>query len=132
MSDTYSLLCDIHMKGNLMGKGSKLNLNKERMTAILNDIFGRNVGETIGKDLVHHAVDFDLKLDHLGEKWMGFGEKGNQFYSYFISHKVDGIRNRMSSELRSMAGLGYPPKPYTQNANECINSVVKPRGSQKS
>ena len=30
-----------------------------------------------------------------------------------------------------MAGLGYPPKPYTQNANECINSVIKPRESQK-
>ena len=30
-----------------------------------------------------------------------------------------------------MVGLGYPPKPYTQNANECINSVIKPRGSQK-
>ena len=53
------------MKGNLMGKGSKLNLNKEQMTAILNDIFGRNVGETIGMDLVHHTVDFDLKLGHL-------------------------------------------------------------------
>ena len=48
-----------------MGKGSKLNLNKEQMTAILNDIFGRNVGETIGMDLVHHTVDFDLKLGHL-------------------------------------------------------------------
>ena len=30
-----------------------------------------------------------------------------------------------------MAGLGYPPKPYTQNPNEYINSVIKPRGSQK-
>ena len=30
-----------------------------------------------------------------------------------------------------MAGLGYPPKPYTQNANECINSVIKLRESQK-
>ena len=131
MPDTCSLLCDIHMKGNLMGKGSKLNLNKEQMTEILNDIFGRNVGETIEKGLVHHTVDFDLKLDHLREKWMGFGGKGNQFYNCFISHKVEGIRNCMSSELRSMACLGYPPKPYTQNANECINIVIKPRGSQK-
>ena len=50
MQDIYSLLCDIHMKDNLMGKGSKLNLKKEQMTEILNDIFGRNVGETIEKD----------------------------------------------------------------------------------
>ncbi|CAC5413219.1 unnamed protein product [Mytilus coruscus] len=31
----------------------------------------------------------------------------------------------MSAEIRSKCGLGYPPKPYTQNANECINRVVK-------
>ena len=102
MLDTCSLLCDIHMKDNLMGKGSKLNLKKEQMTEILN---GRNVGETIEKGFVHHTVDFDLKLDHLRGNWMGFGGKGNQFYNYFISHKVEGIRNFMSSELRSMAGL---------------------------
>ena len=41
MPDTYSLLCDIHMKDSLMGKGSKLNLKKEQITEILNDIFGR-------------------------------------------------------------------------------------------
>ena len=31
----------------------------------------------------------------------------------------------MSAEIRSMAGLGFPPKPYTQNGNECINSIIK-------
>ena len=35
------------------------------------------------------------------------------------------MRSCMTAELREMAGLGLPPKPYTQNANECINSVVK-------
>ena len=50
MQDIYSLLCDIHMKDNPMGKGSKLNLKKEQMAEILNDIFGRNVGETIERD----------------------------------------------------------------------------------
>ena len=124
MPDTYSLLCDIHMKDNLMGNCSKLNLKKEQMAEFLNDIFGRNVGETIEKGLVHHTVHFDLKFDHLTEKWMGFGGKGSQI-------KVEGIRNCMSSELKYMACLGYPPKPYTQNANECINSFIKPRGSQK-
>ena len=74
---------------------------------------------------------FDLKLNHLREKWMGFGGKRNQFYSYLFSHKVEGICNCISSELRSMAGLDYPPKPYSQNANKCINSVIKPRESQK-
>ena len=38
------------------------------MAEFLNDIFGRNVGETIEKGLVHHTVHFDLKFDHLTEK----------------------------------------------------------------
>ena len=37
----------------------------------------------------------------------------------------------MTAELRAMVGLDFPPKPYTQNANECINSVVK-RGKETS
>ena len=116
MPDTYPLLCDIHMKDILIGKVSKLNLNKEQMTEILYYIFGRKVEETIKKGLVYLTVDFDLKLYHLREKWIGFGRKGNQFYSYFISHKVEGIHNCTTSELRSMADLGYPPKPYTLSA----------------
>ena len=31
----------------------------------------------------------------------------------------------MSAELRSLSGLGFPPRPYNQNANECMNSVIK-------
>jgi hypothetical protein len=31
----------------------------------------------------------------------------------------------MTADVRSMAGLGYPPTPYTQNANECIYSLIK-------
>ena len=30
-----------------------------------------------------------------------------------------------------MVRLGFPPKPYLQNANECMNSVLKPVGSTK-
>ena len=37
----------------------------------------------------------------------------------------------MSTEVRAMVGLGLPPKPYLQNANECMNSALKPTGSIK-
>ena len=36
----------------------------------------------------------------------------------------------MRVEVRSIAGLDFPPKPYLQNANECINSLIK-RQTQK-
>ena len=31
----------------------------------------------------------------------------------------------MTAEVRSLCGLGFPPKPYTQNATESAHSVVK-------
>lgn len=31
----------------------------------------------------------------------------------------------MTTDLRTMCGLGYPPSMYNQNANECGNSVIK-------
>ena len=37
----------------------------------------------------------------------------------------------MSAEVRAMIGLGFLPKSYLQNANECMNSALKPAGSTK-
>ncbi len=31
----------------------------------------------------------------------------------------------MNAQIRTASGLGYPPKVYTQNANERVNSVIK-------
>ena len=31
----------------------------------------------------------------------------------------------MRGELRSISGLGFPPKPYTQKANKSTNNMVK-------
>ena len=35
------------------------------------------------------------------------------------------IKDCMRGELRSISGLGFPPKPYTQNVNESVNNMVK-------
>ena len=35
------------------------------------------------------------------------------------------IRESAKADIRSVCGLGYPPKVYTQNANECMNRLVK-------
>ena len=40
------------------------------------------------------------------------------------------MRDFMRGKVRSIAGLGFPPKPYLQNVNECINNVIK-RQTQK-
>ena len=36
----------------------------------------------------------------------------------------------MAVEVRSLSGSGYPPDLYSQNANECMNAVIK-RGQTK-
>ena len=36
----------------------------------------------------------------------------------------------MTAEARSLSGLGYPPDLHSQNANECMNAVIK-RGQTK-
>ena len=35
------------------------------------------------------------------------------------------IKDCMRGELSSISGLRFPPKPYTQNANESANNMVK-------
>ena len=41
---------------------------------------------------------------------------------YFLKEKADVIRE---TAIRSVCGLGYTPKVYTQNANECMNRLIK-------
>ena len=41
------------------------------------------------------------------------------------------MKGCMRSDIRASCGLGYPPKPYTQNANECINCWLKPGNVSK-
>jgi len=45
--------------------------------------------------------------------------------AYFIKHKAEAIKRTMRADIRSMAGLGFPPNVYDQNGNECINSVLQ-------
>ena len=58
-------------------------------------------------------------------------EKGKQFDQYFKDNKLYQIESCMSSEVRVMIAFWFPPKSYLQNANECMNSVLKPAGSAK-
>ena len=51
--------------------------------------------------------------------------KWRTFYQYFTTYKIALIKQSMTADIRSMAGLGYPPQLYNQNANECMNSVIK-------
>ena len=53
-------------------------------------------------------------------------EKGNdKFVSYLRKHKKQKWLESMVHFIRKANGLGEPAEEYNQNANECINSVLK-------
>ena len=59
------------------------------------------------------------------QKWKGLHANGATFGSFFRVQKLQLVKNCMSAKVRTSAGLGFPPDVYTQNANECMNSVIK-------
>ena len=46
-------------------------------------------------------------------------------YTWSTTSKRDVIQETARADIRSVCGLGYPPKAYTQNPNECMNCLVK-------
>jgi hypothetical protein len=66
---------------------------------------------------------FTERLTGLKEKWTTRHKEGGKFYNFFLQRKP--FRNCLTAEVRSLSGLGYPPDVYSQNANECMNSVIK-------
>ena len=121
------LLCDIHMKDNIIQKLSDLGIRGGVSKTFTRDIFGNQVGDVKYKGLVDCSspAEFDEKLTEIRNEWEQRHKEGGQFYEYFLTYKSDYIKNSMTADIREMAGLGFPPRMYNQNANECANSVIK-------
>ena len=117
----HHLLCELHMKDNTWAKLTKANLNTSQVDAVMKDIFDRKIGEVVHSLNAEH---YDKMAEELFVKWnKNYVDSTKDFLLYFKSKKSQLIKNRL-------VGLGYPPKPYTQNANECVNGVLK-RGQRK-
>ena len=113
------LCCDIHLKDNIKRKLTEYGIAGVLATEIMNDIFGKEMGNKIEGGLVHctSAEQFDACLQSASCKWIKLHENGNKFVEYFLNSKAKVIRECARSDVRSMCGLGYPPTTYTQNAN---------------
>ena len=96
------------MKGNIKFKLVEWQIANENRQVIFGKIV-RNVKEEGLCDCIN-IDDFEVCHNGLKTKWINMDPAEEQF---------------VSSELRSMVGLGFLPKPYTQNGNECINSIIK-------
>ena len=120
------------MKDNIKSKLVELGIANENRHVIFDDIFGkivRNVKEEGLRDCMN-VDDFEVCYNGLKTNWINMGPSEEKFVTYFSKHKVDHIRNCMSAEFRSMVDLASPPiLLYTQNGDECINSIIK-RGKE--
>ena len=139
LSDAFShefgfaqrLTCFIHFRRNIKTKLSECNIPSALSLKILNDIFGRRIGDTFVEGLVdaNNDDDFQEKLASVQESWRSLEQPSTcdleKFIDYFTDSKVSILRNTMSRSLRIECGLGNPPSIFTTNASESINAVLK-------
>ena len=125
--DAKHLRCDIHLRDNVKRKLSELGISGSVADEIVCDIFGKVLGEVTEGGLVDctSGAEFDIALNNVKRKWPGLHKNGDQFTTYFLKENAEVIRESATADIRSMCGLGFPPKVYTQNASESMNRLVK-------
>ena len=125
-TDARDLRYDIHLRDNIQHKLHELGIAKEAAMEIMNDIFGKNVGDKREGGLIDCTSpdEFDQACVNAVKRWSNF-RKGDEFVQYFLNGRSDVLRESCRADIRSICGLGCPPRLYTQNANECMNRVIK-------
>lgn len=126
------LLCDMHMEDTITSKLKDLGIRGLEAKQYKVDIFGGQCDPS-SPSLVSSKSkeEFKDRLTRLKDKWICRHREGEKFFKYFKQRKADQIANCTTAEVRSLSGLGYPPKLYLQNANECMNSVIKRAQNKK-
>ena len=125
------LLCSIHMRRNIKAKACELHLPEKITDVILNDIFGKQIGQEFYEGLVDVSSDteYEKGIKHLFCKWKALDSSVNgpvnAFILWFSRYKQDLIKKTMLKSSRSKAGLGNPPAAFTNNASESLNALLK-------
>ena len=119
------------MKDNIKEKALKLEFTKSEVGTLIKDVFGKEI--KVEKGLADSLVTerFTAIMTVLEQKWKNIREKGETFYQYFKDNKLYQIKRCMSAEVTAIVRLGFPRKPYLQNANVCMNNVLNLARSKK-
>lgn len=128
------LTCYIHKRRNVEKKLQEIQFTAENQKAVMDDIFGRRVGDTFYEGLVdaHAACEFDLKLSQLKDRWANLDpQKSDRFYEWFLTYESGIIKQTMLRSVREKAGLGIHPEHFTTNPSESINAVLKTKVDYK-
>ena len=119
------------MRKNIKDKLHECNIASQLVTEILDDIFGRKVGSVYVKGLVDasNTDEFDVQVERLVTKWVDSAQSSTceleRFIDWFQSYKAPVIRGTMIASIREECGLGSPPAPFTTNASETANYMLK-------
>ena len=115
------------MKDNVQCKHSDLNSNITEKDEVMYDVFGKWLGDHVKKGLVDSEYVEELDRNLLGKKKknMKFEGRGEMLSKYMERGKLKIITECMPSDLKSVSGLRFLPKPYTQKANESTINMIK-------
>ncbi|XP_028403982.1 uncharacterized protein LOC114526581 [Dendronephthya gigantea] len=125
------LRCKIHLSDNIERKLVSLSFDKNAQRKIVNTIFGQRTDDKFVMALADAKTpeEFDKMLEDLEPKCKEVEisqHPGNpEFFACFKDHLATVMKENVIARVRQSAGLGSPPEFYTQNASECVNSVVK-------
>jgi len=131
------LTCFIHVRRNVKSKLNECNIPSCLTTEILDDIFGKKVGAVYIEGLVDASDtdDFDAKSENVLTKWRNSELTSTcdmeGFISWFQAYKALVIRGSMIRSVREECGLGSPPAPFTTNASETANYMLKHKVNYK-
>ena len=130
------LTCFIHCRRNIKSQLQALAYPECAIKEVLDDIFGCQTGNVFSEGLVDSAneEEFSHKLIAMEARWNQFEkEHGTQpgFFDWFARNKATTITQTMLKPVREEAGLGSPPEPFTTNASEAVNALIKSHVSYK-
>ncbi len=130
------LTCFLHCRRNIKSQLQVLGYPECATKEILDDVFGCQHGDTFSEGLVDSSSeeDFSQKLEVLERRWSEIEKTYDAqpgFYDWFTRNKMMTIQQTMMKPVREEAGLGSPPEPFTTNASETVNSIIKSHVSFK-
>ena len=122
------LTCFNHFRHNIKQQLQERGFPSQAIVKIVDDVMGCKKRSVFCEGLVDckNHEEFQQKLLMLKEQWGQLEDQdGQDFYEWFCEHKASVIEETMLKQIREDAGLGCPPDPFTTNASETANFVLK-------
>ena len=128
------LYCFIHVRNNIKKNLRDRKFPECAVQEIVNDIFGSSIYRE-GLVDAESEVIFYQQLEEKQLLWEKREEEnpGCQpgFYEWFCQYQCKKITSGMLRPIREEVGLGMPPPPFSTNASESINAMLRRKVNYK-